>query len=116
MFNVASGVETSLNDLAYALLRVMGSDLEPEYGPERKVNPVPRRLADTSKAERLLGFRAEIDLEDGLRRLVEWWRAERQGASEPDRRRRAAGVGVARMTTVESAAVVAVLPRAAAEI
>ena len=82
VFNVASGVETSLNDLAYALLRVMGSDLEPEYGPERKVNPVPRRLADTSKAERLLGFRAEIDLEDGLRRLVEWWRAEQQGASE----------------------------------
>jgi UDP-glucose 4-epimerase len=81
--NVASGVETSLNDLAHALLRVMGSDLEPEYGPERKVNPVPRRLADTRKAERLLGFRAEIDLDEGLRRLVDWWRAERQEASEP---------------------------------
>jgi len=51
VFNVASGVETSLNDLAYALLKVMGSDLKPEYGPERAVNPVPRRLADTTKAE-----------------------------------------------------------------
>ncbi len=50
VFNVASGVETSLRGLADALLRVMGSDLEPEYGPERKVNPVSRRLADTAAA------------------------------------------------------------------
>ncbi len=78
VFNVASGTETSLNDLAAALLRVMGSDLKPEYGPERKVNPVSRRLADTSKAERMLGFRAAFGLEEGLRRLVEWWRANRK--------------------------------------
>jgi len=39
------------------------------------VNPVPRRLADTTKAERLLGFRARVGLREGLERLVEWWRA-----------------------------------------
>jgi len=77
VFNVASGVETSLNDLAAALLRVMGSNLKPEYGPERKVNAVSRRLADTSKAERLLGFKAQVDLDEGLRRLVKWWQANR---------------------------------------
>jgi UDP-glucose 4-epimerase len=74
VFNIASGVETSLNDLAYALLKVMASDLHPEYGPERKVNPVPRRLADTQKARQMLGFEAQVHLEEGLRRLVEWWR------------------------------------------
>jgi UDP-glucose 4-epimerase len=77
VFNIASGTETSLNELAAALLRVMGSDARPEYGPERKVNPVPRRLADTTKAERELGFRAEVGLDEGLTRLVEWWRASR---------------------------------------
>jgi UDP-glucose 4-epimerase len=77
VFNIASGTETSLNDLAYALLRVMRSDLEPEYGPQRKVNPVPRRLADTQKAAQMLGFRAQIPLEEGLRRLVAWWQEER---------------------------------------
>ncbi|NOZ73055.1 MAG: NAD-dependent epimerase/dehydratase family protein [Chloroflexi bacterium] len=76
VFNIASGVEASLNDLAYTLLKVMGSDLQPEYGAERKVNPVSRRLADTSKAERLLGFKTEVSLEEGLRRLVNWWRSE----------------------------------------
>ena len=77
VFNVATGVETSLNDLARLLARVMERDIEPEYGPERKVNAVPRRLASIDKAQRLLGFGASISLEDGLRRLVAWWRAER---------------------------------------
>jgi UDP-glucose 4-epimerase len=81
VFNVASGVETSLNDLAYALLRVMGSTMKPEYGPERKVNPVSRRLADTTAAEKDLGFRAEVDLDEGLRRLVHWWQMKRKSAA-----------------------------------
>lgn len=78
VFNIASGTETSLHELASALLGVMDSDLQPEYGPERSVNPVPRRLADTSKAERLLGFRSTVTLPDGLQRLVRWWQASRQ--------------------------------------
>jgi UDP-glucose 4-epimerase len=77
VFNVASGVETSLNQLAESLLRVMGSGLAIEYGPERSVNGVTRRLADTSAAREALGFRAEIDLEEGLTQLVDWWRANR---------------------------------------
>jgi len=77
VFNVGSGTETSLNELAVALLKAMGSSLEPTYGPERKVNPVSRRLADTSKAERLLGFHAQVGLEEGLSRLVDWWRTHK---------------------------------------
>ena len=77
-FNIASGTETSLRELAAALLCAMNRpDLEPVYGPERSVNPVPRRLADTGKAARLLGFQAAVDLDQGLRRLVEWWLLQR---------------------------------------
>jgi len=78
--NVASGTETSLNDLANTLLRVMGSSLGIEYGPERKVNAVSRRLAETRTAAETIGFRAEVTLEEGLRRLVQWWRAEQERA------------------------------------
>jgi UDP-glucose 4-epimerase len=78
VFNIASGEETSLNELAFALLRAMDSNLAPEYGPERSVNPVPRRLADTTKAQRLLGYRTSIGLDDGLRGLVDWWRDSRK--------------------------------------
>jgi UDP-glucose 4-epimerase len=78
VFNIACSVETSLNDLAHGLLKVMDSDLSVEYGPERSVNKVPRRLADISRAKERLGWEPEIDMEEGLRRLVAWWRAERQ--------------------------------------
>jgi UDP-glucose 4-epimerase len=77
VFNVATGIETSLNELAAALARAMGVRPEPEYGAERKVNPVPRRLASIEKAKRLLGFTATVGLDEGLSRLVAWWRAER---------------------------------------
>ncbi|MFG1871194.1 NAD-dependent epimerase/dehydratase family protein [Micromonospora arborensis] len=82
VFNIASGVETSLEELARTLLSVMKSDRTPEYGPARKVNGVTRRLADTSAAAQALGFRAEIGLREGLEGLVEWWRAEQPAGGE----------------------------------
>jgi UDP-glucose 4-epimerase len=73
VFNVASGREISLLELAQMLSGIMGVSLAPEHKEARAVNGVTRRLADVSKAERLLGFKAEISMEQGLRDLVEWW-------------------------------------------
>ena len=81
VYNIASGTETSLLGLAHMLLKVMGSDLEVEFGPERSVSKVSRRLADTTAAREDLGFEAQLDLENGLRELVDWWRAERAGST-----------------------------------
>ncbi|WP_317447102.1 NAD-dependent epimerase/dehydratase family protein [Streptomyces collinus] len=81
VFNVASGTETSLKELAEGLLEAMGaSGLAPEHGPARAVNGVVRRLAETGRAAERLGFEARIDLRTGLRDLVDWWRAERAAA------------------------------------
>jgi UDP-glucose 4-epimerase len=78
-YNIASATETSLLELAEALLRVMGrEDLGVEHGPERAVNGVTRRLADISAARQDLGWEPTIGLEDGLRMLVEWWRPLRE--------------------------------------
>jgi UDP-glucose 4-epimerase len=77
VFNIASGVETSLDALAMALLDAMGSDLRPEYHPTGPTALVSRRFADVSKARQLLGFEARVSLEDGLRQLVTWWREAR---------------------------------------
>jgi UDP-glucose 4-epimerase len=73
VFNAATGVETSLKQLAQALLEVMDSNLEIEYGPEQEL-AAARRVADTSKARIQLGFTAQVSLKEGLRRLVAWWR------------------------------------------
>ncbi|MFW8607970.1 NAD-dependent epimerase/dehydratase family protein [Rhizobium beringeri] len=80
VFNVASGREISLLELAQMLSGVMGSSLEPQHKEARAVNGVTRRLADIGKAERLLGFKAEISMEQGLRDLVAWWQSKTAAA------------------------------------
>jgi nucleoside-diphosphate-sugar epimerase len=75
VYNVGTGTQTSLLQLAQALSKVMGSDLGVEHGEDRKLVSVQDRKADVSKATRDLGFTATVDLEAGLTRLVDWWRA-----------------------------------------
>lgn len=78
VYNIGSNTETSLLELAEALLDVMGSGLSVAFGPERAVNGVTRRLASIEAARQELGWKPEIDLKAGLRNLVDWWRAERR--------------------------------------
>ena len=75
VYNIASGVETSLEALCYLLLEVMGSDIKPEHVPipgQRKKVEVMRRLADTSKASEQIGFKSEVPLNIGLKKLCTW--------------------------------------------
>ncbi len=82
VFNVGTGAETSLLDLANLLVRIMGREsLTPQFESERKVNPVARRVASTEAARRLLGFEAGIPLDQGLADLVEWWRSQKDLSS-----------------------------------
>jgi UDP-glucose 4-epimerase len=78
VYNVATGTEVSLTECAQMMLRVMNSPLQIEYAAERKVNPVPRRLASTWRAEQELGFQAVVPFELGMERLVAWWRSQRE--------------------------------------
>jgi UDP-glucose 4-epimerase len=76
VFNIASGIEVSLKELAHTLAKVMGTNLQPEYSPARKVNPVQRRLADVSQAREKLNFEAQVSLEEGLNLLFQWWKEQ----------------------------------------
>lgn len=78
VYNIASGNETSLLELAKCLLSVMGSSLSVEHGADRAVNGVTRRLADTTAARQDLGFAAQVGLTEGLTALVDWWRPLRE--------------------------------------
>lgn len=76
VFNVASGSETSLRQLARMLCDAAGHpNMEPTFEPPRKVNPVTRRLAATEHARDGIGFVAATPLDEGLRRLVAWHRS-----------------------------------------
>jgi UDP-glucose 4-epimerase len=72
VFNVGTGVQTSLNQLVELFLKVCGSQVKAQYLPARTVNNVQSRRAAVEKAENLLGFKASVDLESGMRSLVEW--------------------------------------------
>lgn len=79
VFNIGSGVETSLLDLARELAKAMGRpDLHPIHAAERNINPVPRRLAAITAARDTIGFSSKVARDVGIRNLVAWWRSERQ--------------------------------------
>lgn len=80
LFNIGMGVGTSINELVQILLELTGSTLEIEYRPEAQ-SFVTHRIGSTEKAERLLGFRAQVPLREGLRSVVEWRLARRSLAS-----------------------------------
>lgn len=74
VYNVASGVETSILELATLINRLTGNPASIEYLPERPWDRSGKRFGSTEKAKRELGFEARTSLEDGLRRTVDWTR------------------------------------------
>ena len=74
VFNVGSGRNYSLNELVVKLNSLLGTDIEPEYIEMPVKNYVMETLADTSKAEKKLGFKAGIDLDRGLKLINDYYR------------------------------------------
>ena len=76
VFNIGSEKETSINALAELLLRVCGNKgLTPIHGPPRKAD-FQRCRVDTTKARNFFGFRPEVQLEEGLKKTIDWARAD----------------------------------------
>ncbi len=73
--NVGSGVEVRIGDIVAKVGELVGREMT-VHGDDRRVRPgaseVSRLLSDSSKALRLTGWRAEVSLEDGLRRTFQW--------------------------------------------
>ena len=72
VFNVGTGIQTSLSELCDLLLQLTGSSLRPERREARQVANVQARRAGIEKATRLLGFRAKTSLQEGLQELIRW--------------------------------------------
>ena len=73
VMNLAPGGRVSLNSLFAVLREAIGADVEPLYGPPRE-GDVRDSQADNTLAREFLGFDAEVTVEEGLRRTVEWFR------------------------------------------
>ena len=75
VYNLASGIETSILDLATQVNELAGNPTPLELLPQRDWDHSGRRFGSTDKAKRMLGFEATVALSDGLRRTVEWTKA-----------------------------------------
>ncbi len=72
VFNVGTGLQTSLNELCDLVLDLTGSSLRPEHREVRKVANVKLRRAAVEKAAKLLDFQAKVSLREGLQELIRW--------------------------------------------
>ncbi|HKW17375.1 MAG TPA: SDR family oxidoreductase [Terriglobales bacterium] len=79
VFNVATGVRADLNETFQLLKKITGFSGDVKYGPERS-GDVKHSLADLSRAQKHLGYKPQVDFEEGLRRTVEWYRHEAAAA------------------------------------
>jgi GDP-L-fucose synthase len=75
-FNLGSGQEISIKDLAHLIARLTGFEGE-LFWDTTKPNGQPRRALDTSRAEKYFGFQAQMPFEEGLRRTIDWYLASR---------------------------------------
>jgi len=80
VFNLGNSHPVKLNELIATLERATGKKAIRDAKPAQP-GDVPLTWADVSKAARLLGYRPQVSLEEGLRRFVEWYRT-----ADPDRR------------------------------
>jgi len=75
--NLGTGMEITICDLVTLIAKLVGFDGEIRWD-STKPDGQPRRCLDTSRAEKLLGWRAQVGFEDGLRRTIDWWRESRR--------------------------------------
>ena len=80
VINVATGGRVSINELCRTLCDLLGVDIEPEYVASRP-GDVRDSQADIGRARRVLGYEPLVPFRDGLRRTIEWFRAERAAIS-----------------------------------
>lgn len=90
-YNVGTGKRTSLKELAELLLQLTGCNREILYAPHSTATLVRNRIGDPQKADEQIGFTAEVELREGLKRLIDWRVAHK---AEVEARRESAGEAV----------------------
>lgn len=72
VFNIATGKETSINELVRTINEILGKNIQPVYEPARE-GDIKRSVADITKAKRKLGYEPKYTLKDGLKKTIEWY-------------------------------------------
>lgn len=76
-YNVGTGTRTSLKELAERICHLTGCNQPINYAPRSQATLVRNRIGSPKRAEEEIGFTAEVDLDEGLRRLIAWRKADK---------------------------------------
>lgn len=76
-FNLGTGIQTRIIDLAKLILGVCKSESRVGYAPRRSWDKSTRRQADVTRAKRILGLQPAVDVQEGVQRTVQWFRENR---------------------------------------
>ena len=76
-YNVGTGMRTSLKELAERICHLTGCNQPVNYAPRSQATLVRNRIGSPKRAEEEIGFTAEVDLDEGLRRLIAWRKADK---------------------------------------
>ena len=74
--NIGSGRSTNVLEIAHMLARLLEKDIEPELPGTSRAGDIRHCFAHVSRARELLGFEAQVALEDGLAELAEWLKTQ----------------------------------------
>jgi UDP-glucose 4-epimerase len=94
VYNVGTGRETTVNQLADSIVRICGRDTRPQHLDRRDIDNIRRRVLNIEKARRELRWVPEMTLSSGLRETYDWllrqggWRGPKESASKADPERR----------------------------
>jgi len=73
VLNISCGQDYSVLQIVERVGKILGEEIKPEFGPSRP-GDVKRTLADISKASRLIGYKADVSFEEGLKKSVKWFK------------------------------------------
>ncbi|MFG6334319.1 MAG: NAD-dependent epimerase/dehydratase family protein [Lachnospiraceae bacterium] len=82
VYNIGSGIETSISELAQKIVQATGSNSELKIMPKREWDTSGKRFASTEKSREKLGFSAKVLLQDGIEQTVAWTRANMEVIQE----------------------------------
>jgi UDP-glucose 4-epimerase len=88
-YNVGTGKRTSLREVADKLLNLTGSNQPITYAPSNQATLVRNRIGSPTRAKNEIAFEANVDLDEGLRRLIEWRRDHIEQLEQRRRKSRA---------------------------
>ena len=79
VYNVGTGRETTINQLARMIIRVTGAEVEPTYVDRRDIDNIRRRVVNIEKIRRELRWVPSVTIEEGLRRTYQWLKENNEG-------------------------------------